>query len=321
MSEPGRPGKVLPGPCGQCRRPKAVFEWDTHGVCLKCLGPDHEIKGCEHCECFRAQPLKRRAKRVALWRTQLQTNPDAPCPSQAAALAWFDEDPDLRGDFVADVLGVKRPGKSPRNRLDRLAPDKSAPVEEEDDEQEWVANSAGAHVYQEGVEDDYREPDQSLETENLSAPDGQVGSDLGRQADSQSTSVGTGDVRSPSRGDDAASGVDKRPRKSPSGTGGQTPQSRKRVAKKRHLDETSYPSWGMSLKDEIVDMMAHMLGSNNARVEALEKRVLIRESQQRSRFGRGMAPATQSQPDQPELEIPAQQRGGGQGPYCPIAAA
>lgn len=63
------------------------------------------------------------------------------------------------------------------------------------------------------------------------------------------------------------------------------------------------------MKDEIVGLMSTMMGTNNARLATLEKRVVEGERQRKEGVG-VKAPAPQSQPQQPELEILDQSSSG-----------
>ena len=56
---------TVTSPTGENCKPKRLGLNDTHTLCLRCLGADHEIDKCGVCQSFHKKTLRARMKAVA----------------------------------------------------------------------------------------------------------------------------------------------------------------------------------------------------------------------------------------------------------------
>ena len=56
--------KETPVECLHCHRTRAMLPSDTHGACIRCLGPKHDLAACVHCMCQSLALRRSRAERV-----------------------------------------------------------------------------------------------------------------------------------------------------------------------------------------------------------------------------------------------------------------
>jgi hypothetical protein len=103
---------------------------DTHKKCFRCLGADHDMSKCKHCNDYNSDTRRSRAERLFVWR--VWGSGTAIIPTTKQAIQWF-QDQGSRSLELKKKAWRLNSEEPHRPRFNRLAPEVRSSDEEDDE--------------------------------------------------------------------------------------------------------------------------------------------------------------------------------------------